>query len=538
MAHSSQAAEDYRRDGWWRDETFLDDLWRQTGERPDKPILIGRRPGATDVITYAELAKLTDQIAHGLLDLGVRRDEFVVMQLPNMWAVLPIALACMRVGARLAPLMSVYGQREIEQMLRLTEARIFVTVTEMQGLRLAETAVELAKEVPTLEHVVVVEGFGDDRPAATLSFRDLFLKREDDDPAALEGRALGPDDPCLILFTSGTTGEAKGALHSQNTLYAGLCGYRGALDLGEDLVKVTPHTHNHYVGLVQTLIFPLHVGGTAVFAHLWEPEVYLDLIEEHGVTMFYAASSFVRELMEAQQAKPRDMSSLKFVVSGSAPVPPQMVEQVREILGTRQYSLWGMTENGPVAMTRPDDDPGWPAHSDGRPTGGMSIRIDPMKGRDDGVGALWVRGPAQCLGYYRREDAYAADLDEDGWFNTGDLARDDGRGGIRIAGRTKDVILYKSFNVPVMDVENVLGKHPGIRDIALIPITDETVVERVCAVITPQGEPPTLEELRDYLRDEGLSEWFWPAQLEIVDAMPRTATGKIRKVDLRARYDR
>jgi cyclohexanecarboxylate-CoA ligase len=167
----------------------------------------------------------------------------------------------------------------------------------------------------------------------------------------------------------------------------------------------------------------------------------------------------------------------------------------------------------------------------------MEIRIDPIAGRSDGAGPLWVRGPAQCLGYYKRDEAYAADLDDEGWFNTGDLARDDGRGGIRIVGRTKDIIIYRSANVPVLDIETVLGRHAKVRDVALVGIADPAVDERVCAVVTASGpEPPTLEELRDFLRDAGVSSWCWPERLEVVEAMPRTPTGKIKKIELRKRY--
>jgi cyclohexanecarboxylate-CoA ligase len=224
-------------------------------------------------------------------------------------------------------------------------------------------------------------------------------------------------------------------------------------------------------------------------------------------------------------------------VAGSAPVPPTLLAEVGQTLGARMYSLWGMSENGPVTLTRPDDPDDWPAQSDGRATGGMEIRIDPIAGRSDGAGPLWVRGPAQCLGYYKRDEAYAADLDDEGWFNTGDLARDDGRGGIRIVGRTKDIIIYRSANVPVLDIETVLGRHAKVRDVALVGIPDPAVDERVCAVVTASGpELPTLEELRDFLRDAGISSWCWPERLEVVEAMPRTPTGKIRKIELRKRY--
>jgi cyclohexanecarboxylate-CoA ligase len=244
----------------------------------------------------------------------------------------------------------------------------------------------------------------------------------------------------------------------------------------------------------------------------------------------------VAQLLRAQQERPRDVSSLRYIVAGSAPVPPTLVDQVREILGVPLYSLWGMTENGPVTMTRRDDPADWAAHSDGSPTGGMQVRIDPLPGTSDGSGPLWVRGPAQCLGYYKNEAAYAEDLDDEGWFSTGDLARDDGRGGIRITGRTKDIIMHTSFNVPVSDIENVLIRHPKVAEIALIGIPDEAVVEKICAVVVPAGEAPDLPELIAYLREAGVGELYLPEFLELADTLPRTATGKVRKVELRERY--
>jgi cyclohexanecarboxylate-CoA ligase len=306
--------------------------------------------------------------------------------------------------------------------------------------------------------------------------------------------------------------------------------------MDDSLVKASPHTNMHYVGFVQNLLTPLALGGTALAPASWNPDLYLDMMAEHGATFFYAGPGFVAQLLRAQQRQSRDLSRLRYIVSGSSPVPPALVEEVRDILGVRLYSLWGMTENGPVTMSRPEDPWDWPAHSDGRPTGGMQVKITAMEGRTDGAGKLWVRGPAQCLGYYQNEAAYAEDLDEAGWFHTGDLARDDGRGGIRIAGRTKDIIMHTSFNVPVLDIENVLLSHPRVAEVALIGIPDEEVVERVCAVVVPAGDPPDLAELIEFLRAEGVGELYLPERLEIVESMPRTATGKIRKVELRDQY--
>jgi cyclohexanecarboxylate-CoA ligase len=538
MASDNDAArEQYRRDGWWRGGTFLGDLRRHAAADPGKAAIIARRaPGApTETVSYADVAAATDRFSHALLALDVKPGEFVGIHMPDYPEMLPLALACIQIGARVSPLMPSFRRRELELAARTTQMRVFITVAEHDGNRPADTMLDIATRVPSLEHVVVL---GEGGPAGTMSFEREFLAGAGGATADLSGRELPADDPFLILFTSGTTGDPKGALHSQNTLHAGIRAYQEVLGMDGSLVKASPHTNMHYVGFVQNLLTPLMLGGTAISPSAWDPGVYLDMFERHGVTFFYAGPGFVSQLLHAQRARPRDTSALRYIVSGSAPVPPSLVEQVRDTFGVRLYSLWGMTENGPVTMSRPEDPWDWPAHSDGRPTGGMQVRIDPMEGRDDGAGPLWVRGPAQCLGYYKNEAAYAEDLDADGWFHTGDLARDDGRGGIRIAGRTKDIIMHTSFNVPVLDVENVLLTHPDVAEIALIGIPDEAVVERVCAVVVPNGEAPGLAGLVAFLRKEGVGELYLPERLEIVDAMPRTATGKIRKVELRERYSK
>jgi cyclohexanecarboxylate-CoA ligase len=536
MAGDDKAVrEQYRRDGWWRDGTFLGDLRRHVAANPGKAAVIARRtPDAeTETVSYAEIAAATDQFSHALLALDVKPGEFVGIHMPDNWEMLPLALAAIQIGARISPLMPSFGARELELAARTTQMRVFITVADLDGKRPADTMLDIATRVPSLEQIVVM---GEGRPAGTLSFADDFLARAHGDPADFAGRELPADDPYLILLTSGTTGDPKGALHSQNTLYAGIRGYQTTLGLDSSLVKLAPHTNMHYVGFVQNLLTPLALGGTAIAAGVFDADLYLEMFERHGVTMLYAGPTWLSQLVRAQQARPRDTGSLRYIVSGSAPVPPSLVKQVRDTFGIRLYSLWGMTENGPVTMSRPDDPPDWPAQSDGRATGGMQVRVDPLPGRPDGAGPLWVRGPAQCLGYYKNDEAYAEDLDADGWFHTGDLARDDGRGGIRIAGRTKDIINHKTVNVPVLDIENVLLTHPKVAEIALIGIPDEPVVERVCAVVVPAGEAPDLPELVAFLRHEGISELYLPERLEVVQAMPRTATGKIRKVELRQRY--
>jgi cyclohexanecarboxylate-CoA ligase len=543
----------YRQRGWWRDQTFLDDLRRDVDDDPAKAAIIAYRArGATTrVLSYAQLSQLTGNFAAALVSLGVKVGDTVAVQLPSWWELLPLGLACARVGARFCPLMTIYRRYELAHILRLTGARVCITVPEWGGARLADIVAGLAGELPQLEHIVVADtGSGGDRPAGTLSFDEHFLAA----PPAGSGeqigsgaagqqtdfsdRELGPDEPFLILFTSGTTGEAKGVMHSQNTLYAGISAYVEVLGMDSSVVSFVSHAATHYTGFVQGMLIPVMLGCTAIVEDVWDPDKYLDLAQQHGVTTFYGSPPYLAEVLAAQRAKPRDMSSLRCVVTGSAPVPPSIVDQVRDVLGAPVVALWGMSENGPVTMTRLDDPAGWAAHSDGRPIDCMQIRIEVPAVPDgaNGSGKLWVRGACQCLGYYQRAEDYAAALDQDGWFDTGDLARDDGRGGMRISGRVKDIVIHRGFNVPVAEVEGILARHPQIREMAVIGVPDGDIDELVCAVLVPDGQPPDLAGLREYINAAGVSEQFWPDRVEVVDALPRTITGKVRKIELRQRF--
>lgn len=531
-------ASGYRRNGWWRDQTFLDDLRRNARERPDKPALIAYRPQDSQprIVDYAELARVTESFAAALVGLGIKNGDVVAVQFPNWWEVAPLGLACAQVGARICLLMPIYGRNEIEHMLRRTGARLCITVTEWEGARLADIVADLAGQLPQLDHLVVADTVpGVTHPAGTLSFTEVFRTGPSGVASALTARKLGSDEPFLILFTSGTTGESKGVVHSQNTLYAGCRAYAEPLGLDDSAVIFVAHTTMYYTGFVLGMLLPVMLGGTALVQEDWDADWHLDLVERHGVTAFYGGPHVLVELIAAQRAVPRDVSGLRRVVTGGAPIPPHVVEQVDEVLGAEVFALWGMTENGTVTITRSDDPPGWAAHSDGSVVNSMELRVDTASGAGDGSGKLWVRGANQCLGYFGRDDLYAAVLDDDGWFDTGDLVRDDGRGGIRVCGRVKDIVIHGGINVPVTDVEGILARHPSVREVAIIGIPDLDLDEQVCAVVAPDGQPPDLAALRSHLASAGLTEIFWPERLEVMDALPRTATGKVRKAELRER---
>jgi cyclohexanecarboxylate-CoA ligase len=520
----------YRERTWWRDTTILDDLRATAARMPDKPAIIAARSFARDVTTirYAELCGHVDRFAAGLVELGVGREDIVAVQLPNWWQYSALALACARIGAVIAPIPVDYRRREVEFVLSRTEAGVYIGAAAWLGFSHQTMVRELAPALPALRHRLHL-GAGGSLEGPELDFDAFFaqdhLRRHP--PAELDRRAPGADDVFLVMYTSGTTGEPKGVVHSYNTLYAITRAMIESAALGADDVITSPGGMTGLAGFLYNCLVPLQSGATAAYADLGDPDIGLQLLAQHAVSFLYAIPTYVLGLVEAQRRRPVRLPGLRLVVTGSAAVPPHLIGAVRDALGVRVLSLWGMTENGGVTFTFPDDPPDWPTQSDGRPIEWMEIQI--TERADDGTGRLKVRGANQCLGYFKRPDMYAAAVDDDGWFDAGDLVRPDGRGGIRIVGRLKDVIVRNGHKVPVVEVESALHAHPRVSAVALVADPDPALGERVCAVLVARDPAPTLSELRDHLRALGISAQYWPDHVHLVADMPLTATGKIQK---------
>lgn len=531
-----ETAAKYRAAGWWREETFLADLAEAARTKADHPAVIayeGRE--LARVVSYAELADLVERFAAALTELGVVRDDVVAFYLPNRWVLTPLYLACHRVGAIACPVIPALDVRELAQVLEESAARICVTVDRFDdidyGARLAEAA------PASLAHRVVV---GDAAATGAVDFDEFFVRmpweQRHDLPTAQQS---GPDDPALLLYTSGTTGRMKGVVHSQNTLHAAVLAVCEPHRLtGDDVISI-PNFATHMAGLTYACYMPLLLHATCVMQEAnRDMELLLDLIAAQRVTWAYASPAYLVDLLAAQRKEPRDTASVAQIVSGSAPIQPQLIAQVREVFDIPVRALWGMTENGAVTVTRDDDPEGWAGRSDGRAEPWMELRIAVEEGGD--AGRLLVRGASQCLGYLGRREVYEACLDEDGWFDTSDLARDDGRGGIRIVGRSVDQITRGSGQkVSTLEVESVLTRHPAVKEVALVGYPDPRIPggELVCAVIVPEGEPPTLETLHGHLADERMAKVLWPDRVQFVWELPKNSLGKVLRHPLRDRLE-
>jgi cyclohexanecarboxylate-CoA ligase len=506
----------------WRDAT------------PDAPAIKAHRADKGSArISYAEYARYVERFAGALYELGVGPGQVVAYQLPNWWQAQALLLAATRLQAVMAPIMTTIRPRELERMLRVLGARVCVTVDEWAGFGHAAALGEIASRLPELRHRVVIGEPAD----GEIDFRSFFEQTpwEQRHPVALDDAWEDPDCVALVLFTSGTSGEPKGALHTQNTMYASAISVGDVHDFGPDHVRFTPHPLTHIVGQVNTLAVLL-AGASMVLLDAWSGEQGLQVLADSGTTDVVAAPSFVCDMIAATGGKPPHLPALRTVRCVGTTVPKQLVSQVSDDFGARVLSGWGMTEIGTGTVTCSDDPPDWAAHSDGRPVIGMELDLrSDTEITKDRPGRLFVRGSGVCLATVGPDPGALTVIAEhdDGWYDTGDLAAPDGRGGIRLMGRAADRI-SGVFMIPVNDVESELLKNPGVEDVALVGYPDGTGGELACAVLVPATEPPvTLDELRRYLTDQGMTEWYLPTRLEYVEALPRNDNGKVRKEQLR-----
>lgn len=535
-----QEARLYREHGWWRDKTLIAEFGEVAAANPDKVAIVSDfAAGGREVLSFRQLARLVERFAGGLLELGVGPGDVVSLQLPNWWQFTAFSLAIMRIGGVVNPIIPILRRREVGFILERAESKVCVVPATFRGFAHGEMLAELAQAIPTLEHAFAI---GPGVPNGVGDFAEHFIERrwEKEHPAD-ELDALTPDADSLaqIQFTSGTTGEPKGVMHTHNTLYAGMRALPEMQRLTNDDVLLMASTMAHQTGFLYGLLLPMSMGMKVVYQDVWAGDRMLDLVQDEGVNWTMGATPFVIDAVEAQTRNPRDVSTLHQFTCAGAPVPPPIVEAAVTVLGTRLVAAWGMTENGAVTYVTADDPPDFSSRSDGRPAPWMQLRIVGEAGDElprGEVGRLVARGASQCVGYFRRPDLYRAALTADGWFDTGDLARMDESGAIRISGRSKDIVIRGGENIPVVEVEAALYRLNSVREVAVIALPDERMGERACAVIVPNGEPPTLEDIQAHLEKDGMSRRFWPERLEVVAEMPKTPSGKIQKFRLRESY--
>jgi cyclohexanecarboxylate-CoA ligase len=514
--------------GLWRNEGLETYLDRWATARPDKIAIVDGRGR----YTWAALARAVERMAHGLRAHGVEPGGVISCQLPNWNEFVLVFLAASRLGAVVNPIPPTYRASELRFMLGLLESQVLIVPAAFRGFDHREMAAQIKTGLPRLERVFVARGEaqGGMEPFAALT---------DTAWEARSGRrplpGSEPNSVHEVVFTSGTTGEPKGVMHTPNTTLSTIYTVIERLAISDRDVLLMASTLGHQTGYLYGYCLNLLLGATAVWMDVWNAEEAARLIEAEGVTFTMGATPFLRDLTYTQA--PRDLGSLRVFISAGAPIPRQLVKDARARLRCVISAGWGMTENGLVTCNGLTDPEEKVCATDGRPLPGVELRTVDDDGRDlpRGVeGDLLVRGPSQFAGYFKRPEFTADGHTADGWFKTGDRATLDGDGYVSITGRTKDVIIRGGENIPVVEVENLLYTHPKIAGVAIVAMTDPRLGERGCAVVIPrEGDTLTLPEIIAFLDGHQLARQKFPERLEIVSEFPMTPSGKIQKYRLR-----
>src|SRR6478672_6050837 len=531
---SEEFIDEYIRAGYYSNRTITDFLDDAAAGTPDKTAAIDPRRQ----VTYRELQAETDRCASGLLELGVQSGDVVSFQLPNWIEFLVLHFAATRIGAVSNPLIPIYRDREVGFMVGFAESKVLVVPREFRKFDYPAMVDRLRPTWPALQHVFVVDGQpGDANPSWESFMATPWEQRRD--PAELAAVRPDPNEVTLLMFTSGTTGEPKGVMHTHNTLVAALAPLPERLGIGPESVVHMASTFSHLTGLLYGVRVATQFGATGVYQDVWNNARFVELVDEHKITYTAAATPFLHDTLNAPNLDEHDLSSLQRFCCMGAPIPPAIVRAAQaRFPGLTVVGGWGQTENGLVTLGIPGDPPEIIAERDGYPWPGMPLRVVDVDGTTvlpaGEAGRLQVRGPFLFVGYARRLEM-TRELFFDGFFDTGDLAYVDEKGYLKLSGRTKDVIIRGGENIPVAYVENALYENPKIASVAVIGIPDPRLQERACAcvVLRPGAGEFTFEEMKAFLAEKGVAKQYWPERLEVLPELPSTASGKIQKYKLR-----
>ncbi|MFI9646691.1 class I adenylate-forming enzyme family protein [Streptomyces sp. NPDC052040] len=486
-------------------------LWELAARRaaltPDRPVLLQDDRS----LTFGELCERAERVAAGLYGMGVRPGTVVAWQLPTRIETALLSFALARLGAVQTPVIPYCRDREVGFALRRTGAEFFAVPGVWRDF----------------DHAAMARRLGARGVFRVYGSEDL----PDGDPAVLPPPPADGTAVRWIHWTSGTTSDPKGVLHTDRSLLAGGSCLAHALGPSERDVGSIAFPYAHIGGPDYTVMLLLYGFPAVLFERFALPDALADC-RRHGVTVAGGSTAFYGMFLAEQRGRPgsRIVPTLRLLAGGGAPKPPELYHEVVRELGVQLLHGYGMTEVPMITMGRPDDSAHQLATTEGRPPEGMEIRIV--------GGEVRLRGEAVCRGYLDPAQTAEA-FDADGFFRTGDLGHLTGSGHLVLTGRLKDVIIRKGENISAREIEDLLHGHPAVRDAAVIGLPDRDRGERVCAVVEqPPGAPElTLAEVVSYLRAEGLSVHKLPERLEVVDALPRNDTlRKVLKYKLRERY--
>jgi acyl-CoA synthetase (AMP-forming)/AMP-acid ligase II len=511
--------------GWWDAATLPDRVEAHASAKPDGLAVVDE----AGPMTYAELADASSALAASFRERGLGTGSVVSVQLPNRREAAITAVAALSVGAVLNPLLPNYRHRELAHVVRTARPAVVVSPGVYRGTdhrALLAGVAEAVGQEPW--HLVVGDDAGARAGAQTFD-------------EALRGPArapLGGRDATAVselIFTSGTEAQPKAIMHTEQT--AGFSVRVAHADLGvtDDDVVWMPSPVGHSTGFNYGLRFALHHGLPLVLQDRWDADAAIELVRAERCSYTLAATTFLQDLTETARRRGVRLDSLRLFGSGGAPVPPALVDAAAA-QGIDVLRLYGSTEVLVATWNRPGSTPDQKRDTDGRAMSHVELRAVDDAGDEVPVGEsgeVEVRGPNTCVGFYADPERTAATFRADGFVRSGDVVRIDGDGHLTVVGRKKEIIIRGGINITPREIEELLVAFPEVERAAVVGVPDERLGERMCAcVVLRAGASLSFETMVDRLDAAGLAVYKRPERLEVVDALPMTASGKIQKHEL------
>lgn len=519
-------AQRLKAEGAWADKTIADHARALLDEDPERILVIDRERAFSVAALHAE----AERLARALVQRGYRPGDTISFQLPNWYEAVVISLAATMAGLVVHPLVPIYRDLEVAFMLNDSRSRLIFIPGSFRNHDYREMMGRIAPNLERPVEVVVVR----DEAGGFAGYGDLLGEARSDTP--LPG--ADPDAVKLIMYTSGTTGRAKGVLHTHNSLQAENRARITHLGLAKGEVMFNPSPVTHVTGMLYSLCLPFTAGITTVMLDVWDPELALDMMRRRKVNGIVAATIFLQGLVETARKQGESLPDLRFFLCGGAQVPPDLIREAAQVFSRCIPSrIYGSTEvpcitagvnaRGLLEMG---------AQSDGQIWLAEARIVDPVTGGPLPAGAegeIIARAPQTFVGYAHVEDNADA-FDADGFFKMGDLGRIADDQFIVVTGRKKDLIIRAGENISPKEIEDILFNHPAIADIAIVAMPNARTGEAACAFVIPRaGATIDLTEIARYLTAAGTARQKIPERLEIVDDLPRTSVGKVRKDILR-----
>jgi HIP---CoA ligase len=494
------------------------------------------------ILSFAGLATAAHDAARAFLAMGIERGDRVAIWAPNMWEWVVAALGLHSAGAVLVPLNTRFKSREAAYILGKSRARVLLTITgflDTDYVSLLREAVETDTELPDLEAIVVLRG---DAPDDTRSWAEFVAAGEAVDSALADARAqaVEPGDLSDILFTSGTTGNPKGAMLTHAQTLRAYRDWSEVVGLQEHDRYLIVNPFFHAFGYKAGWLASLMMGATVLPQPVFDPEQVFERIPRDRITVLPGPPTLYQTILNHSGRGEHDLSSLRLSVTGAAPTPVELILRMREELTFETIITgYGLTEScGIATMCRYDDDPGTIANTSGRAIPGVDVQVVDDDGREVArgePGEVVIRGYNVMLGYLDEPEETAATIDADGWLHTGDVGVMDDRGYLRITDRTKDMFIVGGFNAYPAEIENLFLRNEKVAQVAVVGVPDERMGEVGMAfVVLRPGAEANAEELVEWGHAE-MANYKAPRYVELVDELPLNAMGKVLKYELRDR---